>query len=410
MRLTLDLLQQGGQTISPSKHRQLTLRGFKIPAIENLGTTQDEYESIDLGDNDIIKVANIPPLRRLKVLILVNNRITRIAEDAFTSLPNLQSLVLTNNKLEKMVDIDPLFKINSLERLSLMENPLTKIKHYRPFLIHKCSSNLRILDFNRIKDKDRKAATALFAGERGEKLLSEVAPARGAHLADTASATANAPSSDVIEKIKKAIAEATTIEEVTRLEKALKSGVLPDELQDQDQKEEKVEDVDGEPLPPGPKAPGKAPSPVPPGPVKRPAPEPAGPAKKKVMTKEFDSASGKMVDVEMEVEVDEAPTPAAPKSAPKAAPEPAQPKAAPKAPGAVTADKPAEEKPKEEEKTEKPDEAPAEETAEEKADEIPNEAALKRMKKDELIALAKKLGVSEKGTKEDLVTAITSKK
>lgn len=383
MRLTLDLLQQAGQTISPSKHRQLTLRGFKIPAIENLGTTQDEYEAIDLGDNDIIKVANIPPLQRLKVLILVNNRITRIAEDAFTSLPNLQSLVLTNNKLEKMVDIEPLFKIKSLQRLSLLENPLTKIKHYRPFLIHKCSENLRILDFNRIKDKDRKAATALFAGERGEKLLQEVGPARGAHVTDTAAATANAPSSDVIEKIKRAIAEATTIEEVTRLEKALKSGVLPDDMLDE--KDEKQEDVDGEPIAPAAKA-------LPVGQVKRQAPtEAAGPPKKKVMTKEFDSASGKMVDVEMEVEVDV--EPAQPKGG---APAPALPKGgAP--PPAAPAPAAAEDKPKEE--------APAAAPAADKVD-VPNETALKKMKKDELVALAKKLGVSEKGTKDDLVTAI----
>lgn len=383
MRLTLDLLQQAGQTISPSKHRQLTLRGFKIPAIENLGTTQDEYEAIDLGDNDIIKVANIPPLQRLKVLILVNNRITRIAEDAFTSLPNLQSLVLTNNKLEKMVDIEPLFKIKSLQRLSLLENPLTKIKHYRPFLIHKCSENLRILDFNRIKDKDRKAATALFAGERGEKLLQEVGPARGAHVTDTAAATANAPSSDVIEKIKRAIAEATTIEEVTRLEKALKSGVLPDDMLDE--KDEKQEDVDGEPIAPAAKA-------LPVGQVKRQAPtEAAGPPKKKVMTKEFDSASGKMVDVEMEVEVDV--EPAQPKGG---APAPALPKGgAP--PPAAPAPAAAEDKPKEE--------APAAAPEADKVD-VPNETALKKMKKDELVALAKKLGVSEKGTKDDLVTAI----
>eukprot|EP00746_Dinoflagellata_sp_MGD_P166722 gnl/MRDRNA2_/MRDRNA2_96811_c0_seq1.p1 gnl/MRDRNA2_/MRDRNA2_96811_c0~~gnl/MRDRNA2_/MRDRNA2_96811_c0_seq1.p1 ORF type:complete len:384 (+),score=123.57 gnl/MRDRNA2_/MRDRNA2_96811_c0_seq1:81-1232(+) len=382
MRLTLELLQQAGQTISPSKHRQLTLRGFKIPAIENLGTTQDEYEAIDLGDNDIIKIASIPPLRRLKILVLVNNRITRIAEDAFTGLPNLTSLVLTNNKLEKMVDIEPIFGVKSLQRLALLENPLTKIKHYRPFLIHKCEDSLRILDFNRIKDKDRKAATALFAGERGEKLLSEVAPARGANV-DTAAATANAPSSEVIEKIKKAIAEATTIEEVTRLEKALKSGVLPDDMIDS--KDEKEEDVDGEPVPmevKGKAAPPKPPGPVTPGPVpaKRAAPkEAAEPPKKKVMTKEFDSATGKMVDVEMEVEVDSMP---------------AQPKGGAPPPKPVGEVK--EDKPKEEAK------------AESKVD-IPTEAALKKLKKDELVEMAKKFEVSEKGTKDDLIKAIRSK-
>merc|ERR1712070_281168 len=46
------------------------------------------------------------------------------------------------------------------------------------------------------------------------------------------------PSPEVIERIKKAIAEAETIEEVTRLEKALKSGILPEDLKVEGAKEE----------------------------------------------------------------------------------------------------------------------------------------------------------------------------
>merc|ERR1711935_1030223 len=118
------------------------------------------------------------PLRRLRTLMLMNNRISRIAEDAFTPLPNLISITLTGNKLEKLVDLESLTKLKSLERLSLLENPVTKVKHYRPYMISKCSKTLRILDFNRIKDKERKAASLLFAGDRGKKLLEEIAPAR----------------------------------------------------------------------------------------------------------------------------------------------------------------------------------------------------------------------------------------
>merc|ERR1712174_51885 len=51
--------------------------------------------------------------------------------------------------------------MGTLERLSLLENPVTKVKHYRPYMISKCSKTLRILDFNRIKDKERKAAGLL---------------------------------------------------------------------------------------------------------------------------------------------------------------------------------------------------------------------------------------------------------
>merc|ERR1711957_804648 len=164
-----------------------------------------------------------------------NNRISRIAEDCFSPLPNLISITLTGNKLEKLVDLESLTKLKSLERLSLLENPVTKVKHYRPYMISKCSKTLRILDFNRIKDKERKAASLLFAGERGQKLLAEIAPVRvvGKEPVEKAEAAKVGPSPEIIERIKKAIAEAETIEEVTRLEKALKSGVLPEDLKEE---------------------------------------------------------------------------------------------------------------------------------------------------------------------------------
>merc|ERR550539_359728 len=163
----------------------------------------------------------------------MNNRISRIAMDCFDPLPNVKAVILTGNKLEKLVDLEPLTRLKSLERLSLLDNPVTKVKHYRPYMISKCSKTLRILDFNRIKDKERKAAGLLFAGERGKKLLDEIAPPRvaGKEMSEkTAEASKSGPSPEVIERIKKAIQESETIEEVTRLERALKSGILPDDL------------------------------------------------------------------------------------------------------------------------------------------------------------------------------------
>jgi len=244
-RITLDLLHQADQTLNPANQRQIQLRGFKIPQIENLGGTNDAYECIDLADNDLIKLSNFPPLKRLKTLLLMNNRISRIAEDCFDPLPNLISVTLTGNKLEKLVDLEPLVKLKTLERLSLLENPVVKVKHYRPYMIYKCSKSLRILDFNRIKDKERKAAGLLFAHERGKKLLEEIAPARVIKDASDKAAEGApkvGPSPEVIERIKKAIAEAETIEEVTRLERALKTGVLPDDLKLDGGKKDGAED------------------------------------------------------------------------------------------------------------------------------------------------------------------------
>merc|ERR1712217_743886 len=119
------------------------------------------------------------------------------------------SVCLTGNKLEKLVDLEPLTKLKNLERLSLLDNPVTKVKHYRPYMISKCSKTLRILDFTRIKDKERKAAGLLFAGERGKKLLEEIAPARvaGKEPTEKAEVAKTGLSPEVIERIKKAIAE-----------------------------------------------------------------------------------------------------------------------------------------------------------------------------------------------------------
>ncbi|CAE7434068.1 SNRPA1 [Symbiodinium natans] len=200
-------------------------------AKENLGGTDIFAARVAV----VRSTACVFDMPRLRVLMLMNNRISRIAPDCFDPIPNIVSLVLTGNKLEKLVDLEPITQLKNLERLSLMDNPVTKVKHFRPYMIHKSSKTLRILDFNRIKDKERKAATLLFAGERGKKLLEEIAPPRVAGKEPTekvSDVSKSGPSPEVIERIKKAIAEAETIEEVTRLEKALKSGVLPDDLKE----------------------------------------------------------------------------------------------------------------------------------------------------------------------------------
>merc|ERR1719258_153511 len=86
--------------------------------------------------------------------------------------------VMCGNKLTDLVDLDPLFKMKNIERLSLLDNPVTSKSHYRYYVIYKSSKTLRFLDFQRIKDKERKAADALFSGDRGAQLLIDIAPAK----------------------------------------------------------------------------------------------------------------------------------------------------------------------------------------------------------------------------------------
>lgn len=175
MRLTLDLIVAAPQYMNPCKDRMISLRGYKIPTIENLGATRDQFDCIDLCDNDLIKVHNIPQLRKLKVLLLANNRISRIAPDAFTTTPNLTSLILTNNKIERLSDLYPLREAKKLERLSLGDNTVTSIPLYREFVIFLIPT-LRYLDFQKISEAIRNDAVSVFDSENGKQLLASIAP------------------------------------------------------------------------------------------------------------------------------------------------------------------------------------------------------------------------------------------
>lgn len=51
------------------------LLGYKIPVLENLGATLDQFDTIDFSDNEVRKLDGFPLLKRLKTLLMNNNRI-----------------------------------------------------------------------------------------------------------------------------------------------------------------------------------------------------------------------------------------------------------------------------------------------------------------------------------------------
>ncbi|OWR42167.1 U2 small nuclear ribonucleoprotein A [Danaus plexippus plexippus] len=131
VKLTTELIQSSMQYINPCRDRELDLRGYKIPQIENLGATLDQFDTIDFSDNDIRKLDGFPLLKRLKCLFFNNNRIVRLTENLEQYLPNLETLVLTNNNLSELGDLDPLSTLPKLRTLSLMHNPVANKQHYR---------------------------------------------------------------------------------------------------------------------------------------------------------------------------------------------------------------------------------------------------------------------------------------
>lgn len=130
----------------------MSLRGHKIPAIENLGVTRDQLDTLDLTDNDLMTLGNFPHLDRLAHLLLSNNLISRIEPRLAFSLPRLTTLTLANNQIASFAQLAPLARFPQLEYLTLIGNPIAREKYYREWVVWKVKT-VRVLDFKRVKDQ-----------------------------------------------------------------------------------------------------------------------------------------------------------------------------------------------------------------------------------------------------------------
>ncbi|XP_063229977.1 U2 small nuclear ribonucleoprotein A' [Bacillus rossius redtenbacheri] len=229
VKLTAEIIQQSMQYINPVRDRELDLRGYKIPVIENMGATLDQFDTIDLSDNDIRKLDGFPLLKRLKCLFLNNNRIVRLAEGLEACLPALECLVLTGNLIHELGDLDPLVPLKNLHTLSLLQNPVTAKPHYRLYVAHRLPQ-VCLLDFRKIKMKEREEASALFKSKKGKELQREIAKKAktfvpGGNLPD--GAKPSGPTPEELWKIREAISKASSLEEVERLNRILQAGQIP---------------------------------------------------------------------------------------------------------------------------------------------------------------------------------------
>uniref|UniRef100_H3CMJ1 Small nuclear ribonucleoprotein polypeptide A' n=1 Tax=Tetraodon nigroviridis TaxID=99883 RepID=H3CMJ1_TETNG len=229
VKLSAELIEQAAQ-YTQVRDRELDLaRGYKIPVIENLGATLDQFDTIDFSDNEVRKLDGFPLLRRLKTLLMNSNRICRIGENLEQSLPNLRELVLTSNNIQELGDLDPLATVKTLSLLSLLRNPVTNKKHYRLYVINKLPQ-LHVLDFQKVKLKERLEAEKMFRGKRGAQLAKDIAKRTKTFTIGAATPLEKkktGPSQADVEAIKNAIANASSLAEVERLKGMLQAGQIP---------------------------------------------------------------------------------------------------------------------------------------------------------------------------------------
>eukprot|EP00598_Pedospumella_elongata_P009006 CAMPEP_0184988028 /NCGR_PEP_ID=MMETSP1098-20130426/22743_1 /TAXON_ID=89044 /ORGANISM="Spumella elongata, Strain CCAP 955/1" /LENGTH=250 /DNA_ID=CAMNT_0027512681 /DNA_START=246 /DNA_END=998 /DNA_ORIENTATION=+ len=233
MRLTADILLCAEHYINAYLDRELNLRGFKIPAIENLATLQDQFDVIDFSDNDIKKLDNFPVMNRLNALLLHNNSVSRISPTLGANLPKLSAIMLTNNRITNISEIVHVASATKLESLSLLDNPVTLKAHYRTFVIHRIPT-LKWLDFRKVTQTEREESAKFFKTAAGKAFLAAVAQEvkiveTGGNVGNNSNGASGANNSVVLSEeqkvlVKRAIENAATREEIDNIERQLKAG------------------------------------------------------------------------------------------------------------------------------------------------------------------------------------------
>lgn len=241
-RLSADLVLRAPSRINPLNERELDLRGNKIPAIENLGACQDQYDTIDFSDNEVGKLENFPLLNRIRSLLFHNNHITKIAPNLGESLPKLETLLLTNNRIVNLSDLDSLTDLPTLRYLTLIDNVVSKKPNYRLYVIHKLP-DLKILDYRKIKRKEREEAAKLFGQPAKKEKTKKKAQNTKTFVPGETTTTTPIPIASqpkVLEAqlaFKAALDSAQTMEEVERLERAVATGATLTTTQDAEMNE-----------------------------------------------------------------------------------------------------------------------------------------------------------------------------
>lgn len=145
--------------------------------------------------------------------------------------------MLNNNGLATLADVAALGELARLTHLSLVGNPVAAVPHYRAFVIHKCAA-LEALDFTRVKRKERYLASKFFLQDaEGQALLAAVAAATGGAAPGAAAAAAaahgatkrqkidtqrDAEAEAVRARIRNAIMQAESIDDLAKLQSALR--------------------------------------------------------------------------------------------------------------------------------------------------------------------------------------------
>lgn len=182
---------------------------------------------LDLTNNDLIMIPDLSSRDDIHTLLLARNNIVDI--DGRLLPMNIQNLTLSNNSIRRFEDLQRLRRVpKTLKNLILIGNQVCHLANYREQVL-RLVPHLETLDFQNVSTEERKNATTFSRQADGETLAPVSASAKDNKSRDKTMEIMNLVVSKMtVEKrneLKKQLAEATSLEEIARLEKLLSGGV-----------------------------------------------------------------------------------------------------------------------------------------------------------------------------------------
>uniref|UniRef100_A0A8D0HHR8 Centriolin n=1 Tax=Sphenodon punctatus TaxID=8508 RepID=A0A8D0HHR8_SPHPU len=173
--LNLSLAKDGGKKFKfienlekCDKLEVLNLGNNQIEKIEKLDK-QLKLRELNLSYNKISKIEGLEHLHNLQKLNLAGNEIEHIPVWIGKKLRSLRILHLRQNKISSLHDVAKLKPLKDLTSLSLADNPVVNLPHYRLFTIFHLRS-LETLEGQPVANHDRQEALERFDLEELEKL------------------------------------------------------------------------------------------------------------------------------------------------------------------------------------------------------------------------------------------------
>ena len=136
-----------------SKLRKINLNENEIAKIDSLDKLNDLYY-INISNNNLRSYdkSNLGFLPSLKILLCDNNFFKNI--NCFEKFVSLEQLSFNTNKINDINCLDKLTQLKKLTKLSLINNPITRIENYRKLMIF-YFQKLKILDNKEIIIQER---------------------------------------------------------------------------------------------------------------------------------------------------------------------------------------------------------------------------------------------------------------